>query len=1037
VDDTGTLGALPRRFLPYLALTTLCLIVIPSVFTPDERLCTAVDAPHFLYRLYEISWLADRGVLWPRWGPNLSYGYGYPVFHYYGSLSFYPSLLVHRLGATLLTAFQGGFWLAFLCSGWAAYLWLVSVLQDERAALIGAAAYLYMPYHLNTVFYRWNLPEPWALAFAPLAFYGLHRISRRPDGQSVAITALALAALPLTSNLATVVLIPALLSYALLLLATSNDRRRLLLHQAASGGLALALAAFFLIPAYLDRGEIQIGRSYAAGAMNVYHNFLPLWRAFWQPLVADVSRANPLYDPLSLGAAIPGVSLVALAIRVRRLASPLRWHAAWALLLIAFSLWLCTPASEPVYRALPSLQVLQFPWRWLAPAMLLVSLLTGLASRAWLGMLPARWAAPTALLATAAVLVTAWPLLYPGLYCEQPASPTLAQAVAAQVGMVGTLSTNAEYLPTSVEEVPSTSPVFGDYIAGRPIVRWDQAQLPAGAQTLQIEDQGLWARWEVEAPVAFDAVYQAFTFPGWQATVDGESVPIHAASPYGLIQFRVPAGRHVLAVRFASTPGRTASTIVSVAALLITMALLFAGRRRPALARPVPFAWGGWLVAAGLGVALLVLRLGLVDPLDLWPRVRRFDGQAVRGVTHPTTVAFSGGERLLGYDLRSQPTSAGQPLDLDLYWATEAGKSFRAVVRLTDELGKPWTGWDKIVHFTGLIGPTTPRLWGQDHYTSMRYHVEIPLGTPPGTYNLTVAALDPGSRTPRFVTVGVPLDAERTEAVVGQVAIEAQQPEQSLLQATVAPQLDGDGLTLLDCEATMDEAFAGEAVVLYPLWTTQSTPGVSAFTLQLVGATGKVALAEQRPLCPRYPPAQWQPGGAVRDRVEVLLPAHLSAGTYTWVLRVGSHEARVGTLKVRVPDRTFDVPLGIEPVGKVLDGFAELIGYYVEDAGLDQPLVVTLYWRAKAETGTGYKVFLHLLDEAGQVIAQSDAVPASWARPTTSWLPPEVIKDVHTLDVPADVAPGDHLIVGLYKPATGRRAITSGGADQVVLERYP
>jgi hypothetical protein len=44
---------------------------------------------------------------------------------------------------------------------------------------------------------------------------------------------------------------------------------------------------------------------------------------------------------------------------------------------------------------------------------------------------------------------------------------------------------------------------------------------------------------------------------------------------------------------------------------------------------------------------------------------------------------------------------------------------------------------------------------------------------------------------------------------------------------------------------------------------------------------------------------------------------------------------------------------------------------------------------------------------------------------------------VHTLDVPADVAPGDHLIVGLYKPATGRRAITSGGADQVVLERYP
>ncbi|MFN2157870.1 MAG: 6-pyruvoyl-tetrahydropterin synthase-related protein [Anaerolineae bacterium] len=1026
-----------RRILPYLALAALSLIVLPSVFTPGERLCTAVDAPHFLYRLYEISWLADRGVLWPRWGPNLSYGYGYPVFHYYGSLSFYPSLLVHRLGATLLAAFQGGFWLAFLCSGWTAYLWLVSVLQDERAALIGAATYLYVPYHLNTVLYRWNLPEPWALAFAPLALYGLHRLSRRPDGRSVAVAALALAALPLTSNLATVVFIPVLLSYVLLLLATSGDRLRLLLHQAASGGLALALAAFFLVPAYLDRGQIQVGRSYAAGAMNVYHNFLPLWRAFWQPLFADVSRANPLYDPLSIGAIISGISLVVLAIRARQLASPLRWHAAWALLLALLSLWLCTSASEPLYRALPPMQVLQFPWRWLAPAMVLVSLLAGLASRAWLGVLSPRRAAPLALLATTIVLVTGWPLLYPGLHCEQSASPTMAEAVAAQEGMVGTLSTNAEYLPASVEEVPDLSPMFGDYIAGRPVVRWDQAQLPAGGQTLQIEDQGLWARWQVETPVAFDAIYQAFVFPGWQAMVDGEQVPIHAASPYGLIQFRVPAGRHALAVRFVSTAGRTASTIVSAAALLLTVALLVFRGRRSSLTRPVQFGWGSWLVATGIGVALLVLRLGLVDRFDLWPRVRRFDGEAVRGLAHPTEVAFSGGERLLGYELRSRPTSAGEPLDLDLYWATAAGKSFRAVVRLTDDQNKPWTGWDKIVHFTGLIGPATPRLWGPDHYTSMRYHVEVPLGTPPGTYNLTVAVLDPGSHTPRFVTAGVPVDAERTEAVVGQVTVAARQPKRSLLQESVAPQgvrLDGNGLALLGCETTMDEAFAGETVVIYPLWTTQASPDVDAFTVQLVDVAGKVALAEQRPLCPRYPPAQWQPGSVVRDRAEVLLPAHLSAGTYTWTLQVGNREAVVGTLDVRVPDRRWDVPGGIEPVGEVLDGFAELVGYRLQDAAPDQPVVVTLYWRVRQETATGYKVFLHMLDEAGQVIAQSDAVPADWTRPTTSWLPPEVIEDVHVLSVPPDL-PADHrLVVGLYEPATGRRATTSTGADYITLE---
>jgi hypothetical protein len=1039
--SAGRAGAVWRvaleRSLPYLALVALCLLVIPSVLTPGERLCTAVDAPHFLYRLHEMSWLADRGVLWPRWAPNLSYGFGYPVFHYYGSLSFYPSLLFHRLGASLLTAFQAGFWLAFLCSAWAAYLWLQSVLRDERAALIGAVAYLYAPYHLNTVLYRWNLPEPWALVAPPLALYGLHRMSRRPDGRAVAITALAVAALPLTSNLATVVFFPLLLTYALLLLAASSDRRALLLRQAGSAGLALALAAFYLVPAYLDRGEVQIGRSFAAGAMNVFHNFLPLRRVFWQPLVADVSRANPLYDPLSLGTVVLVASLIVLAARAKRLAPHVRRHAVWALALLVTSIWLCTPASEPVYRAVPFLQLLQFPWRFLASATLLLSLLAALAARTVLQALPHRWHSAASLLAIAAAVIIGWPLLYPGLYCEQSPSPTLAEAVAAQVGMVGTLSTNAEYLPASVKEVPDTSPMFADYLAGHPVVRWDRTQLPEGARTLAIEDQGLWARWEVEVPVNFDAVYRAFFFPGWQATVDSEPVPIHAAPPYGLIQFRVPAGQHTLVVRFASTPVRTATTVLSAAALLLTVVLLSVRSQGIPPVQPVRSARCTWLVMACIGVALLVLRLVLVDPLHLWPRVRRFDGETIRGVENPTSVAFSGGERLLGYALRSQPTSSGQPLDIDLYWATETGTSFRAVVRLTDEQGKPWTRWDKIVHFTGLIGPPASRLWGRDHYTSMRYHVEIPLGTPPGSYRIIVAALDAHTRTPHYVTEGTPLDAERTEAVLGQITVQDQVPKRSVLQERAPPEralLSAGTLVLLQCETTMADAFVGETVVLYPLWTAEAPTAATTYRLQLVDVAGQVALAEHYSLSPRYPPTQWQHGSVVRDRVEVLLPAHLSAGGYTWVVQVDGHGAKVGELDVRVPVRERNVPSDIEPVGEVLDDFAELVGYRVGKGAPGDPLRVTLYWRAREETETNYKVFLHLLDGEGRVIGQSDAVPADWARPTTSWLPPEVIEDVHVLPIPAGLAPGDRLAVGLYEPSTGHRATTSAGADQILLE---
>jgi hypothetical protein len=53
----------------------------------------------------------------------------------------------------------------------------------------------------------------------------------------------------------------------------------------------------------------------------------------------------------------------------------------------------------------------------------------------------------------------------------------------------------------------------------------------------------------------------------------------------------------------------------------------------------------------------------------------------------------------------------------------------------------------------------------------------------------------------------------------------------------------------------------------------------------------------------------------------------------------------------------------------------------------------------------------------GAVLAQADRVPAGGARPTTGWLPGEVVADAYPL--PLAAAAG--LRVGLYDPATGER----------------
>ena len=69
-----------------------------------------------------------------------------------------------------------------------------------------------------------------------------------------------------------------------------------------------------------------------------------------------------------------------------------------------------------------------------------------------------------------------------------------------------------------------------------------------------------------------------------------------------------------------------------------------------------------------------------------------------------------------------------------------------------------------------------------------------------------------------------------------------------------------------------------------------------------------------------------------------------------------------------------------------------------------------------------------MLDAEERIVAQSDAIPANWARPTTGWLPGEYITDEHTLAMPVDAPDGEYRIVaGMYTPSGGRLTTPSGG----------
>ncbi len=78
-------------------------------------------------------------------------------------------------------------------------------------------------------------------------------------------------------------------------------------------------------------------------------------------------------------------------------------------------------------------------------------------------------------------------------------------------------------------------------------------------------------------------------------------------------------------------------------------------------------------------------------------------------------------------------------------------------------------------------------------------------------------------------------------------------------------------------------------------------------------------------------------------------------------------------------------------------------------------LQITLFWQTAVPLTQRYKVFLHLLDENGQLVTQHDSEPGGALKPTHTWPSNEIIRDNHGLLLPVDLAPGRYtLILGLY-----------------------
>ena len=1049
---------------------SLILFLIPAI---QPLLTTAFtcgyDNGFHLWRAVQVATCLRQGYLYLRWAPDMAHGYGFPLFIFQSPLTSYVAAVLNLLGLSWPLAINATFGLGMLMAGLFAFI-LARELFGPGAGLVAAVAYVFAPFQAYDVFNRGSLSESFAWAFPPLILWAVHRWSVRGERRFLPLAALGLAGFILTHNLFAFLFAPLLAGWVLVEGYLARDWRTIG-RGVLAGLLGLGLCSFFWLPGLAERGWVQTDRLLGTWVFDYRNNFLDLGQLLAPPRTTDPTLIND-WPPKALGLLPAIIALVPLA-RWRRLNRQARWRVALLLGSTVVFACLTLPYSRPVWDHVPLLPYVQFPWRFLGPAAFCAAMLAGIAASNPKSQIPN----PKTRILQAAILIPVLVLGNLGWFYPCHSAPPKDTSIAGMIAWehaTDTLGMTAkgEYLPIWVHRMPKDPELEASYATGDSVVRLPSESLPQGARVIDAEYGPVDATIVVESPVPFEARYLAFYYPGWRVTVDGEPVPVAPSDPEGLISFDVPAGEHTIRVRFGETPLRMAADAVSVLSLVALLVLTlyqvhgpksrvqspkFKVRRPEAvIQRPEPQvsrekAVSGVssfvgryssLFLAVLAVLLAAFKLAAVNGLETpLRRTNLVDGR-LRGVDIPTGITFGDEFVLLGHDALPDEVASGERFEVKTYWQAlqPGGPNYGITFNLVGSDGYRWNGSDIRTprwHRT----PPPVREWPPDQYAIVALSVPILAGTPPGTYTVEAVAFERDTLAP-LTAHEANGRALGPALALGQVTVTAPHRPATLEELGIRHRLDaGLGpVTLLGADLDRDEVAPGDPILLTTFWHAREQPaGDLTVHLALLAPDGSaVAGYDIPPTVDWHPTSTWQPGDAWRGQHILTIPANLESGDYTWQLSVRPIDQSThlpSTLHITAPDHTFTSPPVDVDIDTRLGDVATLVGANLEPEPADlkpsTSLTVTLVWRAEDTPPDSYHVFLHLLGPEGALVAQSDGVPADWARPTTGWLPGEIIADVRALALPIDAPPGTYtLSAGLYVPG-GERLTSSEGSDAV------
>ena len=527
---------------PLLALASAAFLVeIPFFFfgTPSGH-----DVEFHLYSWLEVLRQWKQGVWLPRWAALAHFGYGEPRFIFYPPASWALGAVLSAIVPWRLAS-PVYIWLVLVLAGASMFV-LARRWLSRPGAVFAAVLYAVNPYHLVIVYWRSAFAELLASCLIPLLFLF---VLRAADGQRRAVIPLSLllAAAWLT-NAPAAVMIHYSLALLILLLAWQRRSPKLVLLGGGAVALGACLAAFYLVPAIYEQKWVDIAQAVSAGS-RPQDNFL-----FIHTTDADHDAFNRIISWLAV-LEIAVTLAAAWSARKWRDTRPEIWNT-----LVAWGT-ACTIAMFPVtavlWKYLPKLEFMQFPWRWLLCLSMIFALFVTIGLRRW-------WVRAFVCAVVILVIALAWTRIQTPWWDNASDLREMQDNMTDQIGYEGT----DEYTPvgadpTAIDKDASKVKVEGAAQAAIHVYNWDA-------------DSKFFTA-EMSAPGHL--ALKLFAYPAWRVEVNGRLIQTAPRESTGQIVVPVGTGMNRVQIQFIRTWDRKVGGWVSFAAAICAAFWWF--RKRP------------------------------------------------------------------------------------------------------------------------------------------------------------------------------------------------------------------------------------------------------------------------------------------------------------------------------------------------------------------------------------------------------------------------------------------------------------------------